>query len=134
SSTSPQYGSKGLDLHFIHHHQFAEKMRKLFDQLRPTGMYRIHRTLLLNHGLYLGEDTPTEARLEQLIEMYLPFIDHPSSTHEPISIIPTVTTYCEVLRGIIEAASRLDRQQVPLKKIGIQVVRIGTDPDAASVG
>ncbi|KAG1717908.1 hypothetical protein EDB19DRAFT_1805625 [Suillus lakei] len=65
-----------LDLHFIHHHQLAEKMRslfevqKLFDQLRPTG-----------------EDTPTEARLEQLIEMYLPFIDHPSSTHEPISII-----------------------------------------------
>lgn len=37
----------------------------------------------------------------------------------------------ELLRCIIEAASRLDRQQVPLEKFGIQFVQIGTDQDAA---
>lgn len=41
----------------------------------------------MNHALYSGEDTPTGVRLEQIIEMYLPLIEHPSSTHEPISII-----------------------------------------------
>lgn len=119
-----QYGSKGLDLHFMHQHQFAENMRsrfevqKLFDQLSPNG-----------------EDTPTGARLEQLIEMYLPLIEHPSSTHEPISIIVitdgAATDGEELLRSIIEAASRLDRQQVPLDKFGIQFVQIGTDQEAA---
>ncbi|KAG1759953.1 hypothetical protein EDD22DRAFT_110045 [Suillus occidentalis] len=119
-----QYGSKGLDLHFMHQSQFAENMRsrfevqKLFDQLSPTG-----------------EDTPTGVRLEQLIEMYLPLIEHPSSTHEPISVIVitdgAATDGDELLRCIIEAASRLDRQQVPLEKFGIQFVQIGTDQDAA---
>lgn len=119
-----QYGSKGLDLHFMHQNQFAENMRsrfdveKLFDQLSPTG-----------------EDTPTGVRLEQLIEMYLPLIEHPSSTHEPISIIVitdgTATDSDELLRCIVEAASRLDRQQVHLEKFGIQFVQIGTDQDAA---
>ncbi|KAG1866033.1 hypothetical protein F4604DRAFT_1928350 [Suillus subluteus] len=119
-----QYGSKGLDLHFMHQNQFAENMRsrfdveKLFDQLSPTG-----------------EDTPTGVRLEQLIEMYLPLIEHPSSTHEPISIIVitdgAATDSDELLRCIVEAASRLDRQQVHLEKFGIQFVQIGTDQDAA---
>ncbi|KAG2143471.1 uncharacterized protein EDB93DRAFT_1252074 [Suillus bovinus] len=119
-----QYGSKGIDLHFMHQTQFAENMRsrsevqKLFDQLSPTG-----------------EDTPTGVRLEQIIEMYLPLIEHPNSTHEPISIIVitdgAATDGDDLLRCIIEAASRLDRQQVPLDKFGIQFVQIGTDQDAA---
>ncbi|KAG1778067.1 hypothetical protein EV702DRAFT_1186762 [Suillus placidus] len=109
-----QYGSKGLDLHFMHQNQFAENMRsrfevqKLFDQLAPTG-----------------EDTPTGVRLEQLIEMYLPLIEHPSSTHEPISIIVITDGAAS------KAASRLDRHQVPLHKFSIQFVQIGTDQDAA---
>jgi hypothetical protein len=37
----------------------------------------------------------------------------------------------DLLRCIIDAASRLDRQQVPLEKFGIQFVQIGTDQDAA---
>ncbi|KAG2363589.1 hypothetical protein BDR07DRAFT_1483563 [Suillus spraguei] len=119
-----QYGSKGLDLHFMHHNQFAENMRsrfevqKLFDQFSPSG-----------------EDTPTGVRLEQLIEMYLPLIEHPNSTHEPISVIVitdgAATDSDDLLRCIIEAASRLDKQQVPLHKFGIQFVQIGTDQDAA---
>ncbi|KAG2072049.1 hypothetical protein BDR04DRAFT_1097325 [Suillus decipiens] len=119
-----QYGSKGLDLHFMHQTQFAENMRsrfevqKLFDQLSPSG-----------------EDTPTGVRLEQLIEMYLPLIEHPNSTHEPISVIVitdgAATDSDDLLRCIIEAASRLDKQQVPLEKFGIQFVQIGTDQDAA---
>ncbi|KAG1740160.1 uncharacterized protein EDB91DRAFT_1248481 [Suillus paluster] len=119
-----QYGSKGIDLHFMHQNTFAENMRsrhevqKLFDQFGPTG-----------------EDTPTGARLEQLIEMYLPLIEHPNSIHEPISIIVitdgAATDGDELVRCIIEAASRLDRQHIPLDKFGIQFVQIGTDQDAA---
>jgi len=36
----------------------------------------------------------------------------------------------ELVRAIVEAASRLDRQHVPLDKFGIQFVQIGTDQDA----
>jgi hypothetical protein len=40
------------------------------------------------HFLYQsGQDTPTGLRLSQVIEQYLPHIEHPQSTHEPISII-----------------------------------------------
>ncbi|KAG1722980.1 hypothetical protein EDB19DRAFT_1834776 [Suillus lakei] len=131
-----QYGSKGLDLHFMHQHQFAKiymrvwvfvtrsyffslrsrfEVQKLSDQLSPTG-----------------KDTPMGARL---IDMYLPLIEHPSSTHEPISVIVitdgAATDGDDLLRSTIEAASRLDRQQVPLERFGIQFVRIGTDQDAA---
>lgn len=43
----------------------------------------------------------------------------------------TIADGDDLLRCIIEAASRLDRQQVPLDKFGIQFVQIGTDEDAA---
>ena len=35
------------------------------------------------------------------------------------------------MRCIVEAASRLDRQRVPLDRFGIQFVQIGTDEEAA---
>jgi hypothetical protein len=35
------------------------------------------------------------------------------------------------VRCIVEAASRLDKQRVPLDRFGIQFVQIGTDEDAA---
>jgi hypothetical protein len=36
-----------------------------------------------------------------------------------------------LVQCIIDAASRLDRQQVPLDKFGIQFVQVGTDEEAA---
>ncbi|KAG1722985.1 hypothetical protein EDB19DRAFT_1765316, partial [Suillus lakei] len=58
-----QYGSKGLDLYFMHQHHLRSR-------------FEVQKL-----------DTPMGARLEQLIDMYLPLIEHPSSTHEPISVI-----------------------------------------------
>lgn len=49
---------------------------------------------------YSGEDTPTGVRLEQLIEMYLPLIEHPSSTHEPISVIVITNGACLVTNSL----------------------------------
>ncbi|OJA20950.1 hypothetical protein AZE42_03499 [Rhizopogon vesiculosus] len=119
-----QYGSKGLDLHFMHEEQYAENIKtrydvqKLFEQYGPNG-----------------EDTPTGARLGQIIDMYLPLIEHPNSTHEPVSIIVitdgAATDGEELVRYIVEAASRLDRQRVPLDKFGIQFLQIGMDEEAA---
>ena len=40
-----------------------------------------------DHLPHSGTDTPTGAKLGQIIDMYLPLIEHPDSTHEPISII-----------------------------------------------
>lgn len=37
----------------------------------------------------------------------------------------------DLLRCIVEAASRLDKQRLPLDRFGIQFVQIGTDEEAA---
>lgn len=34
-----------------------------------------------------GEDTPTGAKLGQVIDHYLPLIEHERSTHEPVTIL-----------------------------------------------
>jgi len=34
-----------------------------------------------------GQDTPTGAKLGQIIDHYLPLVEHEHSTHEPITIL-----------------------------------------------
>ena len=36
---------------------------------------------------FSGDDTPTGAKLGQIIDHYLPFIERERSTHEPITIL-----------------------------------------------
>ncbi|KAG1744466.1 hypothetical protein EDB19DRAFT_1961796 [Suillus lakei] len=67
-----QYGSKGLDLHFMHQYQFAKNMRSRTFSTSSVPLARTRRR---------------EARLEQLIEMYLPLFEYLSSTHELIPVI-----------------------------------------------
>jgi hypothetical protein len=64
--------------------------------------------------------------MEPLVRWYF----HTVFTYLTCTII-AIADGDELLRCIIEAASRLDRQQVPLEKFGIQFVQIGTDQDAA---
>ncbi|KAJ8595015.1 hypothetical protein M405DRAFT_418668 [Rhizopogon salebrosus TDB-379] len=119
-----KYGSKGLDLYFMHEEQFAENIKTRFEVQNLFEQYGPH-----------GEDTPTGVKLHQIIDTYLPLIEHPNSTHEPISIIVitdgAATDGDYLIQCIIDAASRLDKQQVPLDKFGIQFVQVGTDEEAA---
>lgn len=104
-----------------------------------------------------GEDTPAGAKLGQIIDHYLPLVEHERSTHEPITIvvitdglpsklrfIPAIsscsrfTTTCvadqaELERVIVDAAHRLDRHHVKHDMFGIQFVQVGTDPGASEL-
>lgn len=90
----------------------------LFDQVQP-----------------LGKDTPTGAKLAELIEHYLPFIESRDSTHEPITIIVITdgeaSDYDVLVQCIVDTARRLERAGVKEDRFGIQFLQIGTDPAAA---
>ncbi|KAG6330684.1 hypothetical protein ID866_8402 [Astraeus odoratus] len=119
-----RYGSTGIDLHFMHDVEFAEQIlsaddvAKVFANREPDGL-----------------DTPTGAKLAQLIDQYLPLIEHKECTHQPISILVitdgAATDYDDLVQAIVDAAHRLDRAGVREDMFGIQFVQIGTDEDAA---
>ncbi|KIJ61189.1 hypothetical protein HYDPIDRAFT_116160 [Hydnomerulius pinastri MD-312] len=123
---SNKYGSKGIDIHFMHQDldapnmQFRRAVEKLFNQVEPEG-----------------EDTPTGLKLGQIFEHYLPLIEHKGSTHEPIIIIVitdgVATDQEDLERHIVDTAHRLDRNGVREDMFGIQFIQIGTDEDAAEV-
>ncbi|KAF9234592.1 hypothetical protein BU15DRAFT_52475 [Melanogaster broomeanus] len=123
-----KYGSMGADIHFMHQDDYAaniqskEAVRGLFNTVQPEGMW---------------DDTPTGAKLGQILEQYLPLIDHVDSTHDPITVIVitdgVATDQTELERCIVEGAHRLDRNQVRDDMFGIQFVQIGTDQEAADV-
>ncbi|OAX33491.1 hypothetical protein K503DRAFT_804324 [Rhizopogon vinicolor AM-OR11-026] len=120
-----QYGSQGIDLHFLHHHDFhkniktSREVQQIFDRLNPDG-----------------QDTPTATKLEELINHYLPLVERKYAQHDPIDIIVItdgVATDDHALpEVIVNAAHRLERGQVPDGMFGIQFVQIGTDEEAAA--
>ncbi|KAG2338971.1 hypothetical protein BDR05DRAFT_992290 [Suillus weaverae] len=120
-----QYGSQGIDLHFLHHEHFhqniktSNEVQHIFNQMAPNG-----------------PETPTAAKLEELINFYLPLVERKFPQHSPIDIIVItdgVATDQQALpEVIVSAAHRLERNQVPEEMFGIQFVQIGTDEEAAS--
>ncbi|KAJ8595014.1 hypothetical protein M405DRAFT_929826 [Rhizopogon salebrosus TDB-379] len=120
-----QYGSQGIDLHFLHHHdshtnvKTSHKVQHIFDQTHPDG-----------------QDTPTAAKLEELISRYLPLVERKHTRHEPIHIVVIsdgVASDNDDFPGIILSAThRLNKSQVPHEMFGIQFVQVGTDPDASA--
>ncbi|KAG0696466.1 hypothetical protein DFH29DRAFT_197735 [Suillus ampliporus] len=120
-----QYGSQGIDLHFLHHENFHQNIKtslevqQIFNQMQPNG-----------------PETPTAAKLEELINFYLPLVERKFPHHNPIDIIVItdgVATDQQTLpEVIVSAAHRLERSQVPEEMFGIQFVQIGTDTEAAS--
>ncbi|KAJ8587944.1 hypothetical protein M405DRAFT_934418 [Rhizopogon salebrosus TDB-379] len=120
-----QYGSQGINLHFLHHHdchintKTSQGVQQIFDQMHPDG-----------------QDTPTTAKLEELINRYLPLVERKHPQHEPIRIIVITDgvatdndTFPEI---IVSAVHRLERSQVPHEMFRIQFVQVGTDPKAAA--
>ncbi|KAG2143864.1 hypothetical protein BD769DRAFT_1347846, partial [Suillus cothurnatus] len=120
-----RYGSQGIDLHFLHHENFhqniktSQEVQNIFNQTAPNGL-----------------ETPTAAKLEELINFYLPLVERKFSQHSPIDIIVItdgVATDQQALpEVIVSTAHRLERSQVPEEMFGIQFVQIGTDAEAAS--
>jgi len=121
-----QYGSKGADIHFMHSDDYAPNMQVKSEVIG-----------LFNRVLPEGDDTPTGAKLGQVIDHYLPLVEHERSTHEPITILVITdglpTDQADLERVIVDAAHRLDRHHVKQDMFGIQFVQIGTDPAAAEL-
>jgi hypothetical protein len=113
-------GGEGLDIFCLNNPKYRLGLRKevevsnFFNSLVPRGQ------------------TPTGARLRDILDIYVPKIEDPSLRHKPISIlvitdgVPTD----DPRSVIVECARRLDRKKVPLRQLGIQFVQIGDDPDA----
>jgi len=121
-----KYGSKGADIHFMH-----------WDDYAPNMQSRSEVQALFNRILPEGEDTPTGAKLGQIINHYIPLIESERTTHEPITVVVITdglpTDQEDLERVIVDAAHRLDRHHVKHDMFGIQFVQIGTDPAASEL-
>ncbi|KAF8273662.1 hypothetical protein EI94DRAFT_1715529 [Lactarius quietus] len=115
-----QRGGEGLDIYCLNspRHRLDLRVeldvRDFFDSIIPQGQ------------------TPLGAKLRQILDIYVPRIEDPSSNHRPINIlvitdgVPTD----DPRPVIVEYARYLDRRNVALHQLGIQFVQIGNDPDA----
>jgi len=117
---SRQSGGDGLDIYCLNSDERQRDLQgesgicQFFNNLIPEGQ------------------TPTGARLREVLDIYAPRVEDPALHHKPISIlvitdgVPTD----DPESVIIEFARRLDSRNVPLRQLGIQFVQIGDDPDA----
>ncbi|KAI9463132.1 hypothetical protein HD554DRAFT_1415686 [Boletus coccyginus] len=116
-----RHGSKGADIHFMH-----------IDEYAPNMQSSAEVNALFNRLLPEDEDTPTGAKLGQIINHYLPLIEHERSTHEPITVVVITnglpTDQADLERVIVDAAHRLERHHIKNDMFGIQFLQIGTDP------
>ncbi|KAG9311087.1 hypothetical protein JVU11DRAFT_8994 [Chiua virens] len=121
-----KYAFKGVDIHFMHGDDYAPNMTSRADVVA-----------LFNRVLPEGEDTPTGTKLAQILEHYLPLVEHERSSHEPITVVVITdglpTDQEDLERVIVAGAHRLDRHRVKHHMFGIQFVQIGTDPGASEL-
>ncbi|KAF9456826.1 hypothetical protein BDZ94DRAFT_1326699 [Collybia nuda] len=115
-----QVSSDGVDVYFMNDHRNAlncregAEVRMLFNSVNPCG------------------ETPIGRKLQELFEKYIPLIENKSRFHRPITIVVITdgVPTDEPADVIVEAARRLDHNNVPLKQFGIQFAQIGNDPEA----
>jgi hypothetical protein len=113
-------GGEGLDIYCLNSPKYRLDLRNevevhdFFNDIVPDGQ------------------TPTGAKLRQILDIYVPKIEDPSLRHKPISIlvitdgVPTD----DPRSVIVEFARRLDVKNVPLRQLSLQFVQIGDDPGA----
>jgi len=115
-----EYGSDGVDVYFLNdtHSGMAMKdsqsVKKLFDSVIPEGQ------------------TPTGQKLEEIMNKYIPHIENRTFPNKPLTIIVITdgVPTDDPKEVIINAARRLDSNQVPENMLGIQFAQIGDDLDA----
>lgn len=123
-----RYDSDGIDVYFLNSIEYlrnvvsATQVNRLFERVAP-----------------IGPCTPTDVRVEQLLNIYLDRLEHGKANNlppvKPLNLIiitdgqaddPDALAY--VLSGITE---RLDRGRFPLNQLGVQFIQIGNDRNAA---
>ena len=125
-----------------------DDLTKLFAEVHLNGWLFQFRASHLDGPE--GTDTPTGARLAQLIERYLPLIESKESTHPPITIIvmsdsvPSMwsllgLSFCilmfsfnvadpaKLVECIVDAAHRLDMSGVRPDIFGIQFIQMSME-------
>jgi hypothetical protein len=118
---SRQKGGESIDIYCLNNPKYRLDLRteldvrNFFDSIAPDGQ------------------TPLGAKLRQILDIYVPRIEEPSYNHKPISILVITDGRPTDDPGpvIIDFARRLDARQVPLHKLRLQFVQIGSDPDAS---
>ncbi|TFY76983.1 hypothetical protein EWM64_g7031 [Hericium alpestre] len=116
-----KFSSDGLDIFFLNDPRFRinlrdqRAVRDLFDEVVPEG------------------ETPIGYKLKEVLDTYIPRLEDRNITHKPISIIVITdgVPTDDPAEVIIEAARRLDNNNVPQRRLGIQFVQIGDDPGAS---
>ncbi|KAF9456827.1 hypothetical protein BDZ94DRAFT_1302285 [Collybia nuda] len=115
-----QVSNEGVDVYFMNDSRFAmncregTEVRALFNSVNPCG------------------ETPIGRKLQELFDRYIPLVENKSRPHKPITIVVITdgVPTDEPADAIVEAARRLDHNNVPLKQFGIQFAQIGDDPEA----
>ncbi|RDB26043.1 hypothetical protein Hypma_006139 [Hypsizygus marmoreus] len=110
----------GVDVYFMNDFRFGvnlkdgNEVRGLFDAVKPAG------------------ETPTGKKLQELFDTYLPLVEDTQRSHRPITIVVITdgVPTDDPREVIINAARRLDRNQIPLKRFGVQFAQIGDDYEA----
>lgn len=118
-----QHNTDGIDLYFLNNTKIqgiSLKGRKevlgLFDAVFPTG------------------NTPTGARLRDILNTYISQLEDRTVSHKPISIV-VITDGApdnkkELEDTIVSAAGRLNQSHINSRELGIQFVQIGKDTGA----
>ncbi|KAF8890635.1 hypothetical protein BD779DRAFT_239294 [Infundibulicybe gibba] len=115
-----QASTDGVDVHFLNNARSiadvkdGNQVRQIFNNFEPTGT------------------TPIGAKLQQIIDKYIPLLEDPHSKHKPITLIVITdgVPTDDPTDVIVGAARRLERSGVPLNKFGIQFAQIGDDEEA----
>ncbi|KAI0251868.1 hypothetical protein BJV78DRAFT_1282104 [Lactifluus subvellereus] len=113
-------GGEGLDIYCLNSPEFRLGLQNEAD---------VHRFF---DGIVPEGQTPTGARLRQILDIYVPRIENTSIPHKPISllVITDGVPTDDPRPVIIEYARRLDMRNVPLRQFGIQFIQIGDDEEA----
>ncbi|KAF9456828.1 hypothetical protein BDZ94DRAFT_1274706 [Collybia nuda] len=115
-----QVSNDGVDVYFMNDHRFSlnckegNEVKTLFNTVNPCG------------------ETPIGRKLEVLFDKYIPLIENKTHFHRPIAIVVITdgVPTDDLTTVIVNAARRLDRNNVPPKKFGVQFAQIGNDPEA----
>ncbi|ETW81396.1 hypothetical protein HETIRDRAFT_247090, partial [Heterobasidion irregulare TC 32-1] len=106
---------------------------QLFGQHNTDGidLYFLNNTKIQD---VLAGNTPTGARLRDILNTYISQLEDRTVSHKPISIV-VITDGApdnkkELEDTIVSAASRLNQSHINSRELGIQFVQIGKDTGA----
>lgn len=124
-----RYDADGVDVYFLNSQQYLQgakdsgSIRELFQYVGPVG-----------------ESTPTEVRVEELLSPYIDACEQAKrgggTLPKPLNLLiltdgaaddPDTLAY--TLTGF---AKRLDDIHVPLSQLGVQFIQVGNDPEATA--